>query len=85
MTPMGQRRDYKAIDVGNDPFHWFARFGRRLRELRLQIPGLDLGEYRENLNAFEVVCDPVDQFMTRAPKFLRIHIAQRGGNPFFSF
>ena len=76
MTPMRERRNNQAIEVGENRLHWLALLRRSGWKLGLEIAGLDLRQHRQLFDMFEVICDPVDYFMTEAPELISGHVAE---------
>jgi hypothetical protein len=75
---MRQRRNDQAIEIRDDRFHRFTLRWRNIRQLRFQVARFDCGEHRKFFNFFEVISDPIDQFVAQATKVVRAHIAQLG-------
>ena len=74
---MRQGRHNQAVHIAKNLVHGFACQGRRGWELRFQIARFNLRQYRQVFDMFEVVRNPVDQFVTVPAKLFGIHVAQR--------
>lgn len=75
---MRQRRQDQSIDIGDDVGHRFAVFRRSERQLGFQIARLNLRKHRQLFNAFEVIGDPIDQFMAMTAELFAGHVAETG-------
>ena len=75
---MRQSGNDESIDVSEYAIHRLALLRRHFRKLPFQIAGLNGGEHRQVLDAFEIVGNPVDKFMPEAAKLFLIHVAEVG-------
>ena len=74
---MRECRNDQSIDICEDVLHRFAMFRWRRRQLRLQITGFNLRKDRQLVNVFEIVSNPIDEFVPMTAEFLGGHVAQR--------
>ena len=83
---MCQGGNNQAINISENRLHRLTLFRRRGWQLRLEIARFHLREHWQIFDMFEVIRDPIDEFMAIAPEFFGRHVAEiRRFTRFFSF
>src|SRR5207244_13463713 len=76
MTPMCQGGNNQTIKISENRWHRLTLFRRRGWQLRLEIARFHLREHWQIFDMFEVIRDPIDEFMAIAPEFFGWHVAE---------
>lgn len=73
MLPVDDAGDDDIVEVSAECVPRLRRGRRVLREAGADVAGADVGRNGEPLDAFDVLGDPVDQFMAAAPELVSVH------------
>ena len=82
---MCQGGNNQTINISENRLHRLTLFRRRGWQLRLEIARFHLREHWQIFDMFEVIRDPIDEFMAIAPEFFGRHVAERWRCRFIQF